>query len=122
MIFGIILYIAFIVFLIAAQWKVFAKAGQPGWACLVPFYNIYIMTQIAKKPGWWVAIILLVPIANLIFAIMLINGVSKAFGKDVGFTLGLLFLSFIFWPILGFGNAKYQYSEAGTTSEDLLDS
>jgi len=116
----IIIYLAIIVLMIASQWKVFTKAGQPGWACLVPIYNIYIMTQIAKKPGWWLAIILLVPIVNIVFLIMLIDAISKAFGKDTGFTIGLLLLGIVFWPILGFGDAQYIDAKS-TPNNDLLD-
>ena len=94
------------VFLIAAQWKVFVKAGQPGWACIIPIYNTYIMLKIGGKPGWWL-LLLLIPGINLIFAIWAMNMVSKSFGKDEAFTVGLLLLSIIFWPILGFGDAKY---------------
>lgn len=115
-----IVYLAIIVLMITAQWKVFSKAGQPGWACLVPIYNIYVMTQIANKPGWWTAMILLVPFANIVFAIMLIHGISTSFGKAAGFTVGLLFLGIIFWPILAFGNAQH-ISATNTGSEDLLD-
>jgi len=104
---GVILFfVAFWIFLIAAQWKVFEKAGQPGWACIIPIYNIYIMTKIGGKPGYWV-LLLLVPIVNLVIIIWLINMISKSFGKDEGFTAGLILLGFIFWPILGFGSAKY---------------
>ena len=119
MIIGIILYLGIIVLMIASQWKVFTKAGQPGWACLVPFYNIYIMTVIAKKPAWWLAIILLIPIVNIIFLIMLLNGISTAFGKGAGFTVGLLFLGIIFWPILAFGDATYQDAEPVSNPEVL---
>ena len=115
----IVIYIGIIALMIASQWKVFTKAGQPGWACLIPIYNLYVMIQIAKKPGWWLAIILLVPIVNIIFLIMLINEIAKAFGKDAGFTVGLLFLGIIFWPILAFGDAEYQ--GAKVASDDLLD-
>jgi hypothetical protein len=117
---GIILYLAIVVFMIASIWKVFTKAGQPGWACLVPIYNLYIMTVIAKKPAWWLALILLVPIANLVFAIMLLNGIAKNFGKDSGFTVGLIFLGIVFWPILGFGDAKYIGAE-GKSNDNVLD-
>lgn len=99
-------YIAFIVVLIAAQWKVFEKAGQPGWAGIIPIYNIYILTKIVGKPGYWTLLALLPPI-NIIFGIWLLNMLSKSFGKSEGFTVGLLFLGFIFLPILGFGDAKY---------------
>jgi hypothetical protein len=94
------------ILIIAAQWKVFVKAGQPGWACIIPIYNTYIMLKIGGKPWWWL-LLLLIPGVNLIFAIWIINMISKSFGKDEGFTVGLLLLGIIFWPILGFGSAKY---------------
>lgn len=103
----IIIYLAIVVFMIAAMWKVFEKAGQPGWAAIIPIYNLYIMTKIAGKPGWWVVMFFL-PILNIVFLIWLYNMISKSFGKDEGFTAGLVLLGIIFWPILGFGSAKYQ--------------
>lgn len=102
----IIIWLCVVVLMIAAQWKVFVKAGQPGWACIIPIYNIYIMTKIAGKPGIWV-LWCIIPFVNIIFSIWLINMISKSFGKDEGFTAGLIFLGLIFWPILGFGSARY---------------
>ena len=102
----IFICLAIAVWGIAAMWKVFEKAGQPGWAAIIPIYNWYIMTKIAGKPGWWV-LMLLIPFVNIIFAIWLYNMISKSFGKDEGFTVGLVLLSIIFWYILGFGSAKY---------------
>ena len=95
--------LAIAVIAIAGEWKAFEKAGQPGWACIIPFYNIYIMTKIGGKPSYWL-LLMLIPGVNVIFGVWLVNMVSKSFGKDEGFTLGLLFLGFIFWPILGFSN------------------
>ena len=106
MIIAIIFLVAFVVFIIAAMWKVFEKAGQPGWAAIIPIYNIYIMTKIGGKPGIW-TLLCLIPIVNYVFMIWLTNMISKSFGKDEGFTAGMIFLGFIFWPILGFGSAKY---------------
>lgn len=103
----IIIYLAIIVFEIAALWKVFVKAGKPGWAAIVPIYNLFVLIQITGKPVWWI-ILFLIPFVNYVFLIWTINLVSKSFGKDVGFTLGLIFLSPIFWPILGFGKAEYK--------------
>ncbi len=100
----IVLYLAFVVFIIASVWKTFEKAGQPGWAAIVPIYNFYIMSKIAGVKNWW---LIFIPIANIYIAIVTLNGVSKAFGKDVGFTIGLILLGIVFWPILGFGDAKY---------------
>lgn len=91
---------------IAGMWKAFEKAGKPGWAAIIPIYNIYIMIEIVGKPSIWLLWCIL-PCVNIIFSIWLINLMSKSFGKDEGFTVGLLLLSFIFWPVLGFGSAKY---------------
>ena len=102
----IICWLAVVIFLLAAQWKVFVKAGQPGWACIIPIYNIYIMTKIAGKPGIW-TLWCLIPVVNIVFVIWLYNMISKSFGKDEGFTVGLILLGVIFWPILGFGDARY---------------
>jgi hypothetical protein len=101
---GIALICALI--LIIALWKVFTKAGQPGWACLIPIYNIYILCKIAGKPGWWV-ILFLIPIVNLIISIILSIAVANSFGKSALFGIGLAFLPYIFYLILGFGSAKY---------------
>lgn len=104
---GLIIFcLALTIFLIAAMWKVFEKAGQPGWASIIPIYNFYVMTKIGGKPGWW-TLMLFIPGVNIIFVIWLDNMISKSFGKDEGFTAGLVLLGAIFWPILGFGSAKY---------------
>ena len=109
---GLIIFIvglalAVAAFLIAAMWKVFTKAGQPGWAAIIPIYNIYIMTKIGGKPGYW-TLLCLIPLVNYIFVVWLYNMVSKSFGKDEGFTVGLVLLGIVFWPILGFGDSKYE--------------
>ena len=103
----IIICLVFAAISIAGTWKAFEKAGQPGWACLIPIYNSYIMLKIGGKPGWWL-LLFLIPLANIVFAIWTLNMISKSFGRDEGFTIGLVLLSFIFWPILGFGEAVYQ--------------
>ena len=103
----IIICVILAVISIAGTWKAFEKAGHPGWACIIPIYNTYIMLKIGGKPGWWL-LLLLIPVVNVIYAIWTMNMISKSFGKDEGFTVGLIFLGFIFWPILGFGEAQYQ--------------
>jgi uncharacterized membrane protein YhaH (DUF805 family) len=110
-----IVYAAVMLFMLAAMWKVFTKAGQPGWAILIPIYNLYVMCKIAGRPGWWV-ILLLIPFVNLIFIIILDIDIAKRFGKGVGFGIGLLLLPFIFLPILGLGSATYQGAAAGAAS------
>src|SRR5688572_4329857 len=94
--FGILMffYLAVIFVLIAAQWKIYSKAGQPGWACIIPFYNFYVLLKIVGKPGWWLAM-LFIPFVGIVYAIWTINMLSKSFGKDEGFTVGLLLLGFV---------------------------
>lgn len=92
--------------MIASQWKINLKAGKAGWACIVPIYNILVQLEIIGKPWWWL-ILILIPGVNIIFAIWMTNLLAKSFGKSVGFTIGLIFLPFIFYPILGLGDAQY---------------
>jgi hypothetical protein len=103
--FGLI-WLAVFVFEIAAFWKVFEKAGQPGWACIIPIYNLIVMLKISGKPLWWI-IMFIIPGVNVVFLVWMTNMLSKSFGKDEGFTVGLLLLGFVFYPILGFGDARY---------------
>ena len=105
-VFLIVIWLAVIVFIIAAWWKIFVKAGRPGWEGIIPFYNLYILLKIVGKPGWWL-IMFFVPLANIIFLIWTYNMLSKSFGKDEGFTVGLILLGIVFIPILGFGSAQY---------------
>lgn len=104
---GWIIYVAVIVIVIAGIWKAFEKAGKPGWAAIVPIYNVIVMLEIAKKPLWWI-VLMLIPIVNIVIAIILNIEIAQKFGKGAGFGLGLSFLGIIFWPILGFGDAQYQ--------------
>ena len=108
-----IFWLAFTVLMIAACWKIFTKAGQPGWASIIPIYNWYILCKIVGRPGWWV-ILLLIPFVNFIVGIVLCIDLAKSFGKGVGFGIGLVLLSVIFFPILGFGSAQYQGPTAGS--------
>ena len=100
------------VLMIAACWKVFTKAGQPGWASIIPIYNFYVLCKIVGRPGWWL-LLMLIPFVNFIIAIILSIDIAKSFGKGVGFGLGLFVLGVIFVPILGFGSAQYQGPSAG---------
>ncbi|MBW3519776.1 DUF5684 domain-containing protein [Flavobacterium sp. NKUCC04_CG] len=103
---GFIIYLAVIILIVAAQWKIFAKAGKPGWAAIIPIYNIIVLLEIIGKPLWWI-FLFLIPGVNIIFMIWTYNLLSKSFGKTEGFTVGIILLPFIFLPILGFGDAKY---------------
>ena len=92
--------------LFAGLWKTFTKAGKPGWACLVPIYNIIVMLEIAGRPLWWL-LLLFVPIVNFFVAMIVVIDIAKAFGKGAGFGLGMFFLGPIFYAILGFGSAQH---------------
>jgi hypothetical protein len=103
---GTLVFLAFFVVMIASVWKVFAKAGQPGWAAIVPIYNFIVMLKVAGKPLWWI-LLFLIPFVNIIALILVTVALAKKFGKGTGFAIGLIVLGFIFFPILGFGDAKY---------------
>ena len=101
-IFGVIVTVIEIV----GAWRMFEKAGEPGWAAIIPIYNDLIGLKIAGKP-WWYILLMFIPIVNLVIYIIILNGLAKNFGKGTWFTVGLFFFRFIFIPILGFGNAVY---------------
>lgn len=107
-----IFFLLFALLPIIGQWKAFEKAGKPGWASLVPVYNMMVMAEIGGKEATY-GLLCLIPVAGVVFAIIIMLEVCKRFGKDVGFLLGLMFLPFVFWPILGFGNAQYVGSGPG---------
>jgi len=95
-----------VVVMIVALWKIFIKANQPGWAAIVPIYNVVIMLRIVQKPTWWV-ILTFIPFVNIIIGFIITYELAKIFGKRIGFTIGLILLPIIFIPILGFGKATY---------------
>jgi hypothetical protein len=105
----IIIYVAVLGLVLASMWTIFAKAGKPGWAALIPIYNLIVLLEIVGKPWWWL-LLMLIPLVNVVFAVWTYNLLSKSFGKSEGFTVGLILLSIIFLPILAFGDAQYQGS------------
>jgi len=107
-----IVILAIVVVMIASLWKVFTKAGQPGWAAIVPFYNLIVLCQIVGRPLWWI-VLCLIPFVNFVIVILVYIDLAKSFGKSTGFGLGMFFLGFIFLPILGFGSAQYVGPVAG---------
>lgn len=96
--------LAFFVLMIVAQWKIHTKAGQPGWAMFIPIYNVIVWLRICGRPWYW--LLLMIPLF-FILPIILCFDLAKRFGQGVGFGFGILFLGFIFIPILAFGDAKY---------------
>lgn len=107
-----VVVLAFI--LIAAQWKIFKKAGRPGWAAIVPVYNTYVLFEITGYPAW-ISLLQLVPVANIIavvYAVMATFKLGKLFGKSDGFAICMILFPYITYPILGFGNATFNSSAA----------
>ena len=104
---GNLFFFGIMLFVIAGFWKMFTKAGKPGWAVLIPIYNVIVLLQIAGRPGWWF-LLLVIPVVNIFVGFILAFDLAKKFGKGIGFGLGLLFLGPIFYPILGFGSAEYE--------------
>ena len=102
----IFIYLAFIVLMIASMWTIFSKAGKPGWAALVPIYNLIVLLDIVGKPWWWL-LLMFIPIVNFVVIIMIYHNLSLSFGKGAGFTVGLILLGIVFFPILAFGDAEY---------------
>lgn len=117
---GIAVVLALIVLIIVAQWKVYKKMGHPGWVAIVPFYNTVIQLRMTNLPLWWV-VLLFVPIVNIVLFVLITRRLAGVFGRSAGFTVGLIFLPFIFYPILGFGRAIYHngYPPARPMSEEV---
>ena len=101
-----IILIAFALCSTIGLWKVFKKAGEPGWAAIVPIYNSYVIFKITWGNGWKF-LLMLIPLANIVFCIMTVNKLAKAFDKNIGFTIGLILVQPVFLLILGFGTARY---------------
>ena len=96
-----VIYVVVAIVMIVSMWKVFEKGGKPGWASIVPIYNIIVMLEIADKPLWWV-LLLFIPIVNVVISIMVMISFAEAYGKSAGFGIGLALLPVIFLPILAF--------------------
>lgn len=99
-------FLVLVIIILISLWKIFVKAGKPGWAVLVPIYNIIVFLEINGKPWWWIFFLIILPL-NIVICIIVIHNLSLSFGKDSVFTVGLLFLPIIFFPILGFGSLQY---------------
>jgi hypothetical protein len=98
--------VAIVVTLLISFWGIFQKAGRPGWHALVPVFNNYVWIKILGRPGW-LAVLALFPYINIVLGMFLCTDTAKSFGKKTGFAIGLMFLPFIFFPILAFGSARY---------------
>ncbi|MBP9758888.1 signal peptidase I [Candidatus Dojkabacteria bacterium] len=110
----VVVMLVVMVIMIAAMWKIFAKAGKPGWAAIVPIYNMIVLLEIVGKPAWWV-VLMFVPVVNAVMMILVSIELAKVFGKGSGFGIGLAFASIIFFPMLGFGKGQYKGAVAVST-------
>jgi hypothetical protein len=115
MIVPLIVALAFLVVTIVAWWRLFSKAGEPGWASLIPIYNVVVLLRIVGKPAWWI-LLLLIPFVNFIVLIIVMLDLAKAYGHGAGFGIGLLLLFPIFLLILAFGSSKYVGVPGGSGS------
>jgi hypothetical protein len=111
----LLIELAIVAVVVAGMWKTFVKAGHPGWACLVPIYNLIILMKIAGRPAWWL-VLYLIPLVSLIVGIIVSMDIAKAFGKGAGFGIGLALLAPVFYPILGFGDAQYVGNGGGAAA------
>jgi hypothetical protein len=102
----LVVYLAVVFFYVTAGWKVFVKAGEPGWGIFVPIYNLYLICKIAGRPEWWL-ILFFIPLINIVFGLIIAMDIAKAFSKSSGFGIGLWLFGFLFVPILGYGSAQY---------------
>ncbi len=107
----LLFYFAVTLFMIIIQWKLFVKAGEPGWASLVPIYNAVVLMQISGKPGWWV-ILMFVPFANIVVIILMDIGLARNFRRSDAFAIGLIFLPIIFLAVLAFDSSRYSPVES----------
>jgi hypothetical protein len=102
----LLLSLAISVLMIAAMWRLFSKAGQPGWAAIIPFYNTIVLLRVIGKPWWWM-LLTFIPVVNIVISVLVGLELAKSFGKGAGFGVLTFFFSIIFIPILAFGEARY---------------
>lgn len=100
------LYSALVVLVVSSIWETYIKANEKGWMSIVPILNALILIRIIGAPTWWI-FLLLIPIVNIIVVLMMFIKLAECFGQDTLFGFGLGLLGFVFWPILGWGDAKY---------------
>lgn len=103
---GMIVPLVVFAAMLAGMYKIFEKAGKPGWAGIVPIYNLFVLTEIVGRPILWF-VLCFVPCVNIVIIVLLMIDLAKSFGKTAGFGVGLAFLGFVFAPMLGFGPDRY---------------
>jgi hypothetical protein len=118
-----ILVILIVISLIVAFWKVLKKAGRSGWIAIVPFYNLWTLSEIGSQPGWWGLLIIfsygwldskekiiyrLFSLICFVIYVQISQSVARNFKKSSFFGVVLAILPFIGYPILGYGQATYK--------------
>ena len=101
---------AFVIFFLICEWKIFVKAGEPGWAAIIPFYNIWVLMKISCKNNVLWFILFLIGATSPVAAIISYIGLAKSFGKGTGMILLMIFVPVVAWPMLAFGKAEYDPS------------
>lgn len=105
--FGLLMQLVVVAVFLWVFWRIFEKAGKPGWAAIIPIYNAVVFLQIVGRPVWWI-LLFLIPVVNIVVGFLVALDLSRSFGHDLAFALGLFFLGFIFYPILAFGGDTYR--------------
>lgn len=105
-----VFYLLIFALMIVSWWKIFEKAGRPGWASIIPIYNLIVGFQIIGQPVWWI-LLLLVPVVNVVIVFLANLELARRFGQDAGFAVGLFFLGIVFLPLLAFGDYQYHAPE-----------
>ncbi len=101
----VVAVVVFVAIMIASYWRIFTKAGQPGWPAIVPFYNWVVLLRIIRRPVWMIVLFLVS--GGIIGHVLAGVDLAKAFGKETGYAVGLVLLPFVFYPMLAFGSAEY---------------
>jgi Family of unknown function (DUF5684) len=112
-------YLSIIVLMIAGYWRLFEKAGQPGWAAIVPIYNVYILLKVVGRPGWWL-ILYFIPLVNVVVDLVVSLDLASSFGRGAGYGVGVWLLPWIFVPVLGLGSAEYVAPAVQAPGQPLL--
>jgi len=113
----LLITLPFVILIIASMWKLYSKANKPGWAVLIPIYSTLVLLEIIRKPWWWL-LLMIIPFFGIIWAIWATNLFVKSFGKDEGYTIGVLLLPYVFYPILAFSkNIQYIHNTSNEMNE-----
>jgi ABC-type sulfate transport system permease subunit len=115
----LIIALVVLVMMVAALWRIYTKAGRPGWTTLIPFYNTWVLLKIVDRPTWWL-VLFFIPLVNVVVGVIVYFDLVKAFGKGIGMLLAILFLPFIGFPVLAFGNSTYTQPKRDEIEEPPL--